>query len=684
MEPEIVSVLLVDADRERCATLAETLRRSAVTTFRVVPVGDSLETALEKLAKRRFQVVLLDLDFPGVHGLEGLVAVRDAAPEAAVVVLAEGRREDDVVAALKLGAYDYLFREDVHEGVVLRATRYAALRRRVEERERAAEVRYRHLFRQSLDAILVTDGDGRIVDANEAALRLVGTGPEALDGRGLDELIVDPVQRDHLAGAVARGESVQGLEVRVASAGGVVRVCLLSSAEHGGRGEGARHAVLHDITERKRAEDRLLHGALHDPLTGVPNRTLLLDRLRQAVARRARDPRRSFAVLFLDLDRFKRVNDAYGHAGGDEVLRQVARTMLSCVRGEDTVARIGGDEFALLLDGSAAEEAGDTARRILDALGESVRISGRALPVSASVGVRVAGGRDAPETLIRDADIAMYRAKATGRGRVQLFEPALRDEVEGLVVQEHEVRLALERDELVLHYHPIFGAARGELRGFEALVRWQHPRRGLLAPASFIPVAEETGLIVDVGARVLREACRQLVAWDAEGWAPGYVSVNVSGKQFLQPDLVERVRETLEATGVEPARVKLELTESTLMRHAERTVETLHGLRATGLDLWIDDFGTGYSSLAYLHRFPVSAVKIERGFVASLGTPGKGDDLVGSIVSLATGIGLATVAEGVETPDQLERVRALGAAEVQGFLFSRPLPAAEAARIREA
>jgi diguanylate cyclase (GGDEF)-like protein/PAS domain S-box-containing protein len=446
---------------------------------------------------------------------------------------------------------------------------------------------------------------------------------------------------------------------------------------------------LTDVSDQKRSEERLWHQALHDSLTGLPNRHLFLDRLRQVLAG-AREGGPLFAVLFLDLDRFKLVNDSLGHLVGDELLRAVARVMREQLREGDMVARLGGDEFAVLLESlESPEQAMAAAERLERSLRAPFRLAGQELFTSVSVGLVL--GTDAaarPEDLLRDADSAMYRAKGLGRACVQLFTPQLHASALESLTLDADMRRGLERDEFVVHYQPIIDLVSGRITGVEALVRWQHPERGLVPPSAFIPVAEETGLIVPLGERVLEKACRQVQAWDAlrgEGRGdergPLQLCVNLSARQLAQGGAVEMITRTLEATGLEPSRLKLEVTESVVIRDIERTSEMLSRLRSLGVSLSMDDFGTGYSSLSMLHQFPLQTLKVDRSFVGRMNQGERSREIVRTILGLAGNLGLDAVAEGVETPEQLAELRRMGCRYGQGFLFARPLDAARIAQL---
>ncbi|HEX2189370.1 MAG TPA: EAL domain-containing protein [Longimicrobiaceae bacterium] len=493
------------------------------------------------------------------------------------------------------------------------------------------------------------------------------------------------IHRDDAAQVARRIESYRRgatphfeIEHRVLHRDGEYRWMLSRGVALGEGGEGSSRMAgsLTDVTERRRVEEQLLHNALYDGLTGLPNRALLMDRLELAVRRRKRQQDSAFAVLFVDLDRFKLINDGLGHPVGDDLLVAVARRLEVGLRQEDTVARLGGDEFVILLEEAAdVGEATRVAERILAELERPFELGNYQIFSSASIGIAMGGGDDRAEDLVRDADTAMYRAKSEGKSRVALFDAEMHAEAMARLHREADLRRALERDEIRVHYQPIVSLETGRLVGFEALARWEHPVEGLLHPAEFIPMAEETGLIVQVGARVLRGACRQLREW-LDAWPldpPLVLSVNLSARQFGHPTLLREIDEVLAETGIEPSMLQLELTESLLMRDAESTVAALRQIRSRGIRLAIDDFGTGYSSLSYLQRFPIGTLKIDRSFVRGL-TPGSNQsELVQTMVSLARGLGMSVVAEGIETVEQLTELRRLGCASAQGFLFARPL-----------
>ena len=434
---------------------------------------------------------------------------------------------------------------------------------------------------------------------------------------------------------------------------------------------------IQDITDRKRAEDQLRFDSIHDALTGLANRTLLMDRLEIAMLRANRHPEALFALVFVDLDRFKVVNDSLGHLVGDQLLREIANRMRSCLRVGDTLARLGGDEFVLLLDDiSGAAEATEIANRIQGAIGVPFRWNNHEIIPSASMGVAVFDSSyQLAEELLRDADTAMYQAKAQGKNRHVVFHKGMHTHAMKVLEIEAEMRRALERDEFYLVYQPIVRLRNDSLSGFEALVRWQHPERGQVSPADFIPIAEDTGLIVPIGKRVLELVCRQLNEWQAHFKTPlpVVVSINLSAKQVSQPDLVRTVSDVVKQYGIKPEQIKLEITESAVMDDIEAAIGKLKELNELGFKLSMDDFGTGYSSLSYLHRLPIHTLKIDRSFVMQMEENAENAEIVRTIVMLAKNLNKDVVAEGVETAQQREKLRVLECDFGQGYYFSRPL-----------
>ncbi|MBE9167283.1 EAL domain-containing protein [Pleurocapsales cyanobacterium LEGE 06147] len=431
--------------------------------------------------------------------------------------------------------------------------------------------------------------------------------------------------------------------------------------------------IFRDVTQQRLAAQKLHSQAFYDALTNLPNRAWFMERLTDAVERVKRHPDYLFAVLFLDLDRFKVVNDGLGHTVGDRLLVAVAARLLKSVRLIDTVARLGGDEFAILLENLPNEhEAYKVAQRIQQELSISFNLNGQEVFTNASMGIVLSSiGYEQIEELLRDADIAMYRAKAKGRGRYEVFDTVMRSQVLSVLQLENDLRQAFERDELIVYYQPIVSLTTQEIVSFEALVRWHHPQRGLICAAEFIPIAEEIGLIVPIDRWVLREACRQMKAWQEERQisSSSTISVNLSSRDLIQPNLVEQIRQILDETGLEASSLNLEITESAIIENPESAAVLLAELKALGIGLSLDDFGKGYSSLNYLHRFPIDLIKIDRSFISRIL---ESLEIVRAIVTLGNSLGLKIVAEGVETSEQLALLQQLSCQYAQGYLFSPP------------
>jgi diguanylate cyclase (GGDEF)-like protein len=433
--------------------------------------------------------------------------------------------------------------------------------------------------------------------------------------------------------------------------------------------------------EAERIERQLRHDALHDPLTGLPNRACFVERLRHAGERARRHAEEAFAVLFVDLDHFKVVNDSFGHLAGDELLVEVGKRLAKCLRSVDTLARLGGDEFALLLE--EVQEPSDAARvaeRLHIALRTPMTIGESEVFTSASIGIALSGKLDdTSQHLLRSADLAMYRAKEHGRDRFEVFDPAMHTAAMARLRMEMDLRRAIERDQLLLHYQPVFSLATGGVVAVEALIRWQHPERGLIPPLDFIPIAERTGLIAEIGHWVITRACEQLLLWERDfGYAaPQSVWINVSPKQFAQRDLATRVSELFTSLSFEPRRIKFEITESIMLEDIELAMRTLGELRRLGVQVFMDDFGTGYSSLTYLGRLPLDGIKVDRSFVSQMGKDVRQSQLVNTIITLIRNLGLEPIAEGVETDQQANLLREMGCAFAQGFVFCRPVPPRE-------
>jgi diguanylate cyclase (GGDEF)-like protein/PAS domain S-box-containing protein len=558
-----------------------------------------------------------------------------------------------------------------------------------EEHYRSAFEHFRSAFDHAAGMALVAP-DGRWLEVNHSLCEMLGYEEQEMlrlslgDVAHPDDLAAVLINIDRLV--KDKSETFQ-VEQRFLHKRGHTVWTLLSVSVVTAAGDKSAHLIFQaqDITDRKRAEERLVHDALHDSLTGLPNRVLFMDHLKHAVERSRRNKAVHFTVLFLDLDRFKIINDSLGHMVGDQLLVGIARRLETCVRSIDTVARLGGDEFTILLeDLKDPDETVEIVNRIQSELSVPFKLGGHEVFTSVSIGVAPSTtGYERAEDILRDADTAMYRAKSCGKARHEVFDREMHAHAMNLLHIETDLRRAVERGEMRLHYQPIVSLADESVIGFEALVRWQHSERGLVSPMDFIPVAEETGLIVPIGRWVLREACRQMSEWkrrDASAM-PLFMSVNLSGKQFTQPDLLGQVTRILEETGLDPRSLKLEITESVVMENIDAAIETLESLRSLGVEVSIDDFGTGYSSLSYLHRLPIDTLKVDRSFVSRMASNNENTEIVRTIVTLAQSLDMKVVAEGVETSEQLSQLQILRCEGAQGYLFSRPLDAEAASAL---
>jgi diguanylate cyclase (GGDEF)-like protein/PAS domain S-box-containing protein len=544
----------------------------------------------------------------------------------------------------------------------------------------AGEARFRSLVQHLSDLILVLDERLGVKYASPSSDRVLGCAPQLVQGRSLEPSVHPddlPALRAYLE-ALRPGDEGLPHALRLRHADGAWRRAEaigtdLRSDEH----VSGLVLTVRDVTERHSLEEQLVHQAFHDPLTGLANRALFRDRVDHALSRAQRDPR-PIAVLFLDLDNFKTINDSLGHPAGDALLQVAATRLGACLRAGDTAARLGGDEFAVLLEQLGdAEDAARLAERILAAFREPWELDGHLLDVSASVGVAIRSDGETAEDVLRNADAAMYHAKGRGRGRWELFAPRMYSEARARLEMQADLRVAEQRGELSLHYQPIVRLATGEVTGAEALIRWEHPERGRQRPDSFVPLAEETGLIIPIGRWVLGQACHDAAHWLASGVASPdlKVTVNVSLRQFQDPGFVDDVRSALANAHLAPHSLVLELTESTLLDDADACLASLQAIKALGVRLALDDFGTGYSSLSHLHRFPLDLVKIAKPFVDALERPSEGTPLARAVVALGDTMALVTVAEGIENAVQVHHLRQLGCTLGQGFFFGQPMPA---------
>ena len=546
--------------------------------------------------------------------------------------------------------------------------------------------RSRALVESAVDAIVTADRTGRIASWNAAAERLFGYAADEVVGRPLTILMPEDAREAHergldrfLSSGAARliGRSVELDAVAADGTTFPIELSLSTFETDEGR---FFTGVIRDITERRFAHEKLAHQALHDPLTGLPNRALVLDRIAQALSRSVRH-HWSVAVLFFDVDRFKVVNDSLGHSAGDALLVLVVERLQSLLRPGDTMSRLGGDEFLVVCEEvDGADQARHLAERLSDAFRSPFVLGEREMFATASLGIALGRAPEAtPEGLLRDADAAMYRAKELGRARCEVFDEDMRAQALRRLDTEHAMPRALERNEFRILYQPIVGLDTGTMTGVEALVRWEHPEHGLITPAEFVPIAEDNGLIVPLGAWVLRQAMEQAAQWHRQRPSRRdlHVTVNLSARQVQDPGLPFAVATALDELKMDPSALTLEITESVLMHDRDISLARLLDLKFLGVRLAIDDFGTGYSSLAYLQRFPLDVLKVDKAFVDGVAHGPEESALAAAIIRLGHTLHLRTVAEGVESPEQVAHLRRLGCQEAQGYLFAKPLPADE-------
>ena len=647
---------------------------------------ECLRDAEEFLALHTVDLILLDLGLPDAQGLDAVRRTHAISPHIPLVILSGMDDESMAIQAMQVGAQDYLIKGQIESRELLRALRYAIERKLIEETLFAEKERAQVTLDSIGDAVICTDLDGKITFLNKVAETLTGLSLAEAAGQPMTEAfrVVDASTRvavlNPMERAITESCTLQipsnsmlirrdGSEVHVENSASPIR-------DRDRQVIGAV-TVLRDVGAARKMKEDMAHSAHHDFLTGLPNRILLNDRVDQAISQAKRHGH-PVAVLFLDLDGFKHINDSLGHPTGDKLLQSIATRLVAEIRAPDTVSRQGGDEFIVLLpEVSRATEAAITARRMLEVVAEAHVVDQHDLRITASIGVSVYpdDGSDA-ETLIKNADTAMYQAKENGRHSYKFFTAAMNVRaVERQLIEEH-LRRALERNEFALHYQPKINLKTGAVTGVEALIRWNHSTLGPISPATFIPIAEDCGLILPIGNWVLREACRQAKEWSNAGFPRLTMAVNVSAVQFRNEDFLESITQILMETGLDPRDLEVEVTESALMKRVEFTALILQALRTKGIEVAIDDFGTGYSSLSYLRKFPLDALKIDQSFVRQISTTPTETMIVSAIISMAQSLSLRVIAEGVETAEELAFLQQHRCEEAQGYYFSRPVPAA--------
>lgn len=683
-------VLIVTADATDCSGLQDMLIDAVDGSF-VSERVTCLDLALTRLQGSGIDAVLLDLALPDSVGLDTFLAVFAAVPQLPILTLCAPEDEPLALESLRCGAQGYLLKGRFASYLVAQSLSNIIQRKTVEARLLVEQERAETTLNSISDAVIGTDLQGRIDYLNLAAERMTGWTREEARGQPIAQ-VLQLINGVNDAAVPSPVDQVlqQNAEVGLAAGTILIRrdgsnVAIEDSAapihDPNGQISGAV-VVFHDVTAARAMAMKMAYLAQHDFLTKLPNRVLLNDRIAQAISLAERSGN-SIALMFLDLDNFKHINDSLGHGAGDKLLQSVALRLSKCVRSSDTVSRNGGDEFVVLLaEGRNMQDASLTAQKILAALAEPHRIDQHELHVTSSIGISVyPTDAGSAEALLKNADTAMYHAKDAGRNNYQFFKHDMTARAVERQVIESSLWHALERHEFVLHYQPKVNLQTGSITGAEALLRWVHPQWGLTLPERFITVAEECGLIVQIGQWVLREACLQTCLWDAEGILLPSIAVNVSALEFRHPGFVDGVRSILEETGLAPERLQLEITESVLMRDAETSATVLHQLKAMGVQLAIDDFGTGYSSLSHLLKFPIDVLKIDKSFVHAISAIQGNGIIVRAVIGMGASLHYQVVAEGVEDQAQLHFLKAEQCGEGQGFLFGQGLVATQFATL---
>ena len=680
-------VLIVEDSADDAELVVRALRGARTVVFERVETAEDMRRALEAGG---WDVILSDHSMPRFSSLGALAIMQEKGLDLPFIIVSGNIGEDAAVAAMKAGAHDYVMKDKLARlpPAVEREIKEAAIRRerrQAQEALRESENFLRTIIETEPECLLLLAADGELLRINRAGLAMFEADfPGQVVGKHFPDLLTTEHSGpfEALNKAVFQGESGMLTFEIVGLKGG--RRWLETHATPLRNQKGEIIALLgvgRDITERRKAEERLNYLANYDELTGLANRNLFGDRLRQAMFgadRRAR----IVGVVLLDLDNFKNINDTLGHEVGDQLIKEVAGRFRSCVRDGDTIARLGGDEFTFVLaDMARVDDAAQVAGKILDCFTNPFLVAGNELFVTACAGMTLYPLDERKlENLLKNAEVAMYRAKEQGRNAFQFYTAEMTASAHKRLSLEGAIRRALERDEFLLHYQPQVNLQSGNIIGLEALIRWQDPEAGLIQPAHFIPLAEETGLIDPIGEWVLGAACRQYKSWRLNG-TPLRMAVNLSARQFRQKNLVQQIAKALSTSGLKPNHLTLEITETVLMQNAEATTATLNELSAMGIELSIDDFGTGYSGLSYLKRFPIDSLKIDRTFVRDVITDPDDAAIVSAIIAMAHRLGIKVIAEGVETEEQMAYLRTRQCDAIQGYYFSRPVPADEFAKL---
>ncbi|MCB5184016.1 EAL domain-containing protein [Methylobacillus gramineus] len=696
------SLLIVDDN----ARLAESLQYLLELNGYTAEVCSSGKDALQLITDIRFDLMLLDLSMPGMNGFDVLTELATHNRRIPVIVISGTKTLNAAIEAMRLGAYDFV-RKPYQPEELLRTIENAIEKSSLETQNRSINARleesenlYRYLVNSSPDIIYTLDDNGCFTFINTRIETLLGYKREALIGKHYTELIyTDDFDRARYAFNERRtgNRAASNIELRLKCKDrdtevrhfeiNFITVVLNATGIYSDNPEfgtpfSGTYGVARDISDRKKVEEAITHQAYHDTLTGLPNRALFKDRLNVALHHAKRN-KQNLGIMFLDLDRFKWVNDTLGHLYGDELLKHVAHRLAGCLRAQDTLARMGGDEFTLLLhDLPQADDASRVAAKIVEELKRPFLLDDREIFISSSIGIAIYPDHgDSMETLIKSADIAMYHVKWRGKNGFQYYEASMNAMFHKKLSMENELRRAIEKKQIILHYQPQINIETHRIVGLEALARWHHPELGVISPTEFIPLAEETGLISPLSEMLLEEACKQMYEWKQNGLIGFSLAINISPQLVEEEHFVTNTIARIEAHQLSPDNFEIEITENLLVRDIENAITKLKTLGNHGIKIALDDFGTCYSSLSYLRQFPIHNIKIDKSFVGDINTINESVPIITAIAGIAKGFGLDMIAEGVETIQQMKTLQNMGCHKMQGYLFSKPLPAEEITKI---
>lgn len=691
MSPQTINVLLIEDDEDDYIVTRDFLNDIAANKYHVEWVNNHAN-ALDIMLKNNHDVVLLDFTLGGSTGLEILKEAAEKKCRVPIILLT-GRDDPEIdLEAMKAGAADFLIKGQINEFILERSIRYVLKHAQTIEALRESEERYALAATGANDGLWDWNLKTNTIYYSPRWKSMLGYTQEEI-GNSPQEWFkrVHASDLEKLESALLNHQSMDQTHIEVEyriqhKDGTVLWMLTRGTIVYDDQAKASRIAGSQtDITQRKLAEERLLFDAFHDALTHLPNRALFMDRLERLLDRTKRYKNYKFAVLFIDIDRFKVVNDSLGHAIGDQLLVEISKRLERCLRSGDTVARLGGDEFTILLDGvEGIKTATEIANRIHDQLSSSFNLGVQNVFITASIGITLSESEYIQAgDFLRDADTAMYKAKLSGKARHEIFDRTMHTRVMETLNLEADLRRAIEREEFHLHYQPIISVATGKVVKMEALLRWTHPQSGILPPMHFIPLAEETGMIFPIGEWVLKTVCQQSRTWSAAGFSNLRIALNFSARQFQQKNLPELIKKIMQTTNTSPPMIELEITESIAMEDVGLSIKILNELRAMNIPITIDDFGIGYSSLSCLKLFPMDAIKIDRSFIHDIPASQINAAITTAIISLGHGLGLKVVAEGVETKEQLNFLKDHACDEIQGYLYSSAVPAEEATKLLE-